>query len=92
MKNLLKGGECAKFTISLIVAMLFFVTMPLSGQVSFGNPEKINDNWLFNPGDVEDFRTVDRQRWQKVELPHDWSIKMPLSATLAGCTDRKSVV
>ena len=86
MKQLSVRVECVKFTVSLFVAIFCFMTMPLSAQVSFGNPEKVNDNWLFNLGDVDDFRTVDRQRWQKVDLPHDWSIKGHLSPSLAGCT------
>jgi len=71
---------------SLIVALLSFVTIPMSGQVSFGTPEKINDNWQFRLGDVEDFKTVDRTRWQKINLPHDWSVREQLSPSLAGCT------
>ena len=86
MKQLSVRVECVKFTVSLFVAIFCFMTIPLSAQVSFGNPEKVNDNWLFNLGDVDDFRTVDRQRWQKVDLPHDWSIKGHLSPSLAGCT------
>ena len=71
----------------LITAMLLFsIIFPASGQVSFGKPEKINDNWLFQLGDVEDFRTTDRSRWRKIELPHDWSVKGHLSPSLAGCT------
>ena len=71
---------------SIIIALLSFVTIHVSGQVSFGTPEKINDNWQFRLGDVEDFRNVDRTRWQKVNLPHDWSVRGQLSPSLAGCT------
>ena len=87
MEKVLFINECKlKLTKVAIAIVISFVTIPVFGQVSFGKPEKINDNWLFNLGDVEDFRTVDRQRWQKVDLPHDWSIKGQLSTTLAGCT------
>ena len=71
---------------NLIAILLSLVAVPLFGQVSFGKPEKINDNWLFNLGDVEDYRTVDRKRWEKIDLPHDWSVKGQLSPTLASCT------
>ena len=86
MKKLSGKSESVKLSISLVVVMLSFVVMPLSGQVSFGTPEKINNKWLFNLGDVENFNTVDRKQWRTVDLPHDWSINGQLSPTLAGCT------
>ena len=86
MTKLSETGRCLKFTILLTIAMLFVLTMPLSGQVSFGVPEKINDNWLFRLGDVRDFRTVNRERWRKINLPHDWSIEGQLSPALASST------
>jgi beta-galactosidase/beta-glucuronidase len=46
----------------------------------------INDNWFFNAGDVEDFRSADHSRWIKISLPHDWSVRGQLSPTLASCT------
>ena len=85
-KESLKKSCKLRLTKVAIAIFISFVTIPLFGQVSFGKPEKINDNWLFNLGEVEDFRTADRQRWRKVDLPHDWSIKEQLSPTLAGCT------
>ena len=71
---------------TLIIILFSLVTIPLLGQVSFGNPELINKAWLFNLGDVEDFRTVDHRRWRRIDLPHDWSVKGQLSPTLASCT------
>lgn len=71
---------------ALIVVLFSWLLFPAYGQVSFGTPEKINDNWLFRLGDVEDFRTADRKRWEKVDLPHDWSVRGQLSPTLASCT------
>ncbi|MDR1381584.1 MAG: DUF4982 domain-containing protein [Tannerella sp.] len=71
---------------ALMAVLLGLATVPLSGQVSFGTPQKINDNWLFKSGDVEDFRSVDRSRWTQTDLPHDWSVREPLSPTLASCT------
>jgi len=77
-----------KFKLShLFTAILLcFIVFPVSSQVSFGTPEKINAGWLFQLGDIEDFRTVDHTHWQKIDLPHDWSIKGQLSPTLASCT------
>lgn len=58
-------------------------------QVGFGSPEKFNDGWLFtlNPPE-EDLSGTDvpDKDWQRVELPHDWSIKLPMDSTLAAAT------
>ena len=75
-----------RFVRIIFVALLCYVMMPVSAQVSFGTPEKINDGWQFFLGDVEDFKNVDRRRWQRVNLPHDWSVRENLSPSLAGCT------
>ena len=86
MKKLAETSRCLKSTIILTVTLLFFISTTLSGQVSFGTPEKINNNWLFRLGDVRDFRTVNRERWKKINLPHDWSIEGRLSPALASST------
>ena len=72
------------FIISLTVLSIISV----SAQVSFGQPEKINNAWKFNLGDQKDAKDCkyNDQRWQKIELPHDWTIKSQLSPTLASCT------
>ena len=71
----------------MVAAILLGVMVfGVDAQVSFGTPEKINEGWLFQLGDVEDFRTVDRTRWRPINLPHDWSVKGQLSPTLASCT------
>ncbi|MDL2208198.1 DUF4982 domain-containing protein [Parabacteroides sp. OttesenSCG-928-O15] len=70
----------------LTIALLSIFTLPSFAQVSFGQPELINEGWLFQLGDLEDFTKADRQRWQKVDLPHDWSVKGQLSPTLASAT------
>lgn len=70
----------------LTIALLSMITLPSFAQVSFGQPESINQGWLFQLGDLEDFTKADRQRWQKVDLPHDWSVKGLLSPTLASAT------
>ncbi|MDH6311292.1 beta-galactosidase [Parabacteroides sp. PFB2-10] len=70
----------------LTIALLSIFTQPSFAQVSFGQPELINEGWLFQLGDLDDFTKADRQRWQKVDLPHDWSVKGQLSPTLSSCT------
>ncbi len=73
--------------ISLFLLNIFFV-VPLCGQVSFGSPEKINDDWKFILNDVNNGQAIelDDASWQRVTLPHDWSVRGQLSPTLASCT------
>ncbi len=62
--------------------ILFASQMLLQAQVSFGKPEKINEQWEFYPGDNPDEKT----RWRVLNLPHDWSIEGVLNPSLAACT------
>lgn len=73
---------------ALIVLVGLFSTLSLSAQVSFGSPEKINDDWFFTLKNTDDkpVSDFDNERWQKVSLPHDWSVKGQLSPTLASAT------
>lgn len=73
--------------ISLFLLNIFFV-VPLYAQVSFGSPEKINDNWKFILNDVKNGQAIELNDapWQRVTLPHDWSVRGQLSPTLASCT------
>ena len=72
----------------IIILLITCIAPALRAQVSFGSPEKINDNWKFVLADVKDGHSValDDVRWQRVSLPHDWSVKGQLSPTLASCT------
>jgi beta-galactosidase len=72
--------------------LLFFLVVFLYsgfsfGRAGFGKAEKINDNWKFVLQDIptakeENFNDT---KWQKVDLPHDWSIRQPFSPTYASC-------
>ncbi len=75
------------YLIPLFLLYIFFVA-PLCGQVSFGSPEKINDDWKFILNDVNNGQAIelDDASWQRVTLPHDWSVRGQLSPTLASCT------
>ncbi|MCG8307658.1 MAG: DUF4982 domain-containing protein [Cytophagales bacterium] len=57
-------------------------------QVSFGKAEKINSDWKFILKDVEDGENPshDDREWQNIDLPHDWSVKGPLSPSLASAS------
>jgi hypothetical protein len=72
---------------SLIISMLLTLNL-VYGQVSFGEPQKINDNWLFSSGDnLEAARPdFDDSNWRVLNLPHDWSVEGPYSPHLASCT------
>ena len=68
--------------------LLLLVSARLGAQVSFGNPEKFNDGWLFMLSDDSLMATAayDDSQWRKLSLPHDWSIEGQLSPDLASCT------
>lgn len=70
----------------LVVAVTLSLTV--TGQVSFGNPQKINDHWKFILGDIKDgaSQSLKDNGWKTVDLPHDWSVKGQLSPTLASAT------
>lgn len=69
--------------------VLWLAAMVLSfhsaAQVSFGKPEKINDDWKFKLDDMKgaQLASFDDTQWKDVDLPHDWSVKGHLSPTLA---------
>ncbi|MDR0658141.1 MAG: glycoside hydrolase family 2 protein [Mediterranea sp.] len=64
-----------------LFALTLVVQTNVQAQLSFGSPQLINAGWQFCPGDNPDDKTV----WQTVDLPHDWSVKQPLSPTYASC-------
>jgi len=70
------------------LALLVLLTVKAHAQVSFGKPEKINEGWKFQLGDMPDTQDVDfnTERWRTLDLPHDWSVEGTLSPSLASCT------
>lgn len=73
-----------------ILILFLFTSLSIYSfaQVSFGKPEKLNNNWLFILDDPKNaqFTDFNDKKWQPVDLPHDWSVKGQLSPTLASCT------
>ncbi|MDR2475257.1 MAG: beta galactosidase jelly roll domain-containing protein, partial [Bacteroidales bacterium] len=61
--------------------MLFASQLTSHAQLSFGKPEKINEQWEFYLGDIPN----EKSRWLSIDLPHDWSVKESLSPSLASC-------
>ncbi len=60
----------------------------LYAQPGFGIAERVNSDWRFHLGDIEGQANAEKNRagWQPISLPHDWSVKYPLSPTLASAT------
>ena len=58
------------------------------GQMSFGEPEKINEDWKFILQDNQNFKapSYKDESWQNVSVPHDWSVRGQLDSTLASAT------
>ncbi|GHE39667.1 sugar-binding domain-containing protein [Sphingobacterium griseoflavum] len=81
MKNMLKYALVG-------LAATLFQTEALWAQPGFGKAEKINADWRFHLGDTNGQigRTNNDRSWRSVQLPHDWSVKQPLSPTLASAT------
>lgn len=76
----------ALFTTGMLLAII--TCIPLQAQVSFGTPQKFNEQWLFSLTDDSLSRRndYDDSHWRKLDLPHDWSIEGQLSPSLASCT------
>ncbi|TDX12830.1 sugar-binding domain-containing protein [Flavobacterium sp. S87F.05.LMB.W.Kidney.N] len=76
------------YTNKILLPIFLFSCFSAISQISFGDSNKINDNWKFNLQDISDAKNVsfDDSKWQQVNVPHDWSVKGQLSPTLASCT------
>lgn len=76
----------SKFII-LLLSCIFGVNACFA-QTGFGQAEKINRNWDFvlQKEDIPAQGFPENQRYQTIELPHDWSVKQQLSPTLASAT------
>ena len=72
----------------LILALFMLPVLQASAQVSFGESERFNDQWLFNLADDEGAAqpAFDDSQWRRLSLPHDWSVESPMSPQLASCT------
>ena len=70
--------------------LCFFCCLGLEtfAQVSFGTPDKFNDDWCFILADDSTATKpgYDDSRWRQLTLPHDWSVESAPSQELASCT------
>lgn len=75
-----------KHVVSFLI--LLINSSLIIGQVSFGEPERINSSWKFNKGDLEQaaLESFDDSDWRTVDLPHDWSVEGPYSPHNASAT------
>lgn len=68
-----------KSLFAVVLFMLFLNALDVSGkQLLTGQRKQLfNDGWSFTLGDVAEARTpeYDSRGWQKLTLPHDWSIR-----------------
>jgi len=70
----------------IIFLIVFQIAMANAfSQVSFGDATKINKDWKFQKGDIENAATTgfDDSGWRQLDLPHDWSVEAPLSPNQA---------
>lgn len=76
------------YTKLFLSVVLVCFALTGKSQVSFGQPEKINEDWKFILQDIPNAQSgsLDDSQWQSVNLPHDWSVRGQLSPTLASCT------
>ena len=87
MKNMRKNF-CKEIKRAAFCAAFFVMTSAAFAQVSFGNAEKFNDDWLFILDDVTEAANPEfaDSTWRKLNLPHDWSIEGNYSPDLASGT------
>ncbi len=83
----------SKFTRFLVAnisvcVLLLSSSNELMAQADFGKATKINKDWHFKLGDQAEAATTEKldRSWQAVQLPHDWSVRQPLSPSLASAT------
>ena len=87
--------------LRILIALLALPTLQAQAQVSFGQSERFNNEWLFllessslQTTDVaqptaeypQAQPTFDDSRWRRLTLPHDWSVEGVMSPQLASCT------
>ncbi|WP_075603371.1 glycoside hydrolase family 2 TIM barrel-domain containing protein [Saccharicrinis aurantiacus] len=69
-----------------LVTLLISFSFLCSAQKA--NLENFNNGWFFTESDSVNYSltTYSPKHWQKLDLPHDWSIAYDFSKELEGCT------
>lgn len=72
----------------VLCASLFVFPTAVRAQVSFGEPVKFNDGWVFTLEDISEAVKPEYAdtAWRALNLPHDWSIEGTYSPDLASGT------
>lgn len=76
------------FAVAFVLILLHILPKALSAQLGFGKAVQINADWSFHLGDLKDANLPEfnTRNWKSVNLPYDWSVKGPLSPSLASAT------
>jgi len=76
-----------KYKKQMIIAALCLFSITLAAQ-GFGEQQLFNDGWSFHLGDIQygGRETLDISQWEKVTLPHDWTVLQTASPQYAACT------
>jgi len=71
----------------LISALLCLFSITITAQ-GFGEQQLFNDGWRFRLGDIQygGRENLDVSKWEKVTLPHDWTVLQTASPQYAACT------
>ena len=74
-------------TRSFLASLLLTLTTTASAQPSFGTSSLLSDGWLFHLADDSAALAAgfDDSRWQRVSVPHDWSVTQPMSPDCGSC-------
>ncbi|WP_197091451.1 sugar-binding domain-containing protein [Sphingobacterium endophyticum] len=74
--------------IFLVSSLAYFLPTSVFAQPGFGKAEKINLGWSFKLQEdkILDANSKRDRSWKEIRLPYDWTIKEPLSPTLASAT------
>lgn len=72
--------------LSFCIFISLFCWTGIVGQ-DFGKKTELSE-WLFKLGDVRygQSDTIDTHDWQRIQVPHDWSVDQMADSTLSSCT------
>ena len=72
----------------LVTFILWALSISAMAQVSFGIPNRFNEDWCFVLSDDSAFvcPEYNDSNWRRLTLPHDWSIEATPSKDWASCT------
>lgn len=70
------------FKKTIFFLAIFTTAVSAQAQLSFGQSQKINYDWRFNLGEIPNAHSIkfNDNKWQTVNLPHDWSVLQPYCA------------